>query len=46
LLRPVDGEVILDDRRIERSEAHRIAARGLALVPEGPPGISGTDGLR
>jgi branched-chain amino acid transport system ATP-binding protein len=35
LLRPVDGEVILDDRRIERSEAHRIAARGLALVPEG-----------
>jgi branched-chain amino acid transport system ATP-binding protein len=35
LLRPVDGEVILDDLRIERSEAHRIAARGLALVPEG-----------
>jgi ABC-type branched-subunit amino acid transport system ATPase component/ABC-type branched-subunit amino acid transport system permease subunit len=35
LLLPVDGEVILDDRRIERSEAHRIAARGLALVPEG-----------
>ena len=35
LLRPVDGDVILDDRRIERSEAHRIAARGLALVPEG-----------
>jgi branched-chain amino acid transport system ATP-binding protein/branched-chain amino acid transport system permease protein len=34
LLRPVDGEIILDDRRIERSEAHRIAARGLALVPE------------
>jgi branched-chain amino acid transport system ATP-binding protein len=35
LLRPVEGGVILDDRRIERSEAHRIAARGLALVPEG-----------
>jgi ABC-type branched-subunit amino acid transport system ATPase component/ABC-type branched-subunit amino acid transport system permease subunit len=35
LLRPVEGEVVLDDRRIERSEAHRIAARGLALVPEG-----------
>jgi ABC-type branched-subunit amino acid transport system ATPase component len=35
LLRPVEGEVILDDRRIERSDAHRIAARGLALVPEG-----------
>jgi ABC-type branched-subunit amino acid transport system ATPase component len=31
----VEGEVILDDRRIERSEAHRIAAGGLALVPEG-----------
>jgi ABC-type branched-subunit amino acid transport system ATPase component/ABC-type branched-subunit amino acid transport system permease subunit len=35
LLRPVLGSVILDDRRIERSEAHRIAASGLALVPEG-----------
>ncbi|MGP9811470.1 branched-chain amino acid ABC transporter ATP-binding protein/permease [Rhodopseudomonas sp. NSM] len=35
LLRPVQGDVILDDQRIETSEAHRIAARGLALVPEG-----------
>jgi branched-chain amino acid transport system ATP-binding protein len=35
LLRPVEGGVILDDHRIERLEAHRIAARGLALVPEG-----------
>jgi ABC-type branched-subunit amino acid transport system ATPase component/ABC-type branched-subunit amino acid transport system permease subunit len=35
LLRPIEGEVVLDDHRIERSEAHRIAARGLALVPEG-----------
>jgi branched-chain amino acid transport system ATP-binding protein len=35
LLRPVQGDIILDDRHIERSEAHRIAARGLALVPEG-----------
>jgi ABC-type branched-subunit amino acid transport system ATPase component/ABC-type branched-subunit amino acid transport system permease subunit len=35
LLRPVEGDIILDNRRIERSEAHRIAARGLALVPEG-----------
>jgi ABC-type branched-subunit amino acid transport system ATPase component len=35
LLRPVDGDIILDNGRIERSEAHRIAARGLALVPEG-----------
>jgi ABC-type branched-subunit amino acid transport system ATPase component/ABC-type branched-subunit amino acid transport system permease subunit len=35
LLRPVEGEVILDNDRIEQLEAHRIAARGLALVPEG-----------
>ena len=35
LLRPVQGDVILNDARIERFEAHRIAARGLALVPEG-----------
>jgi branched-chain amino acid transport system ATP-binding protein len=35
LLRPVEGDVILDDIRIETMAAHRIAARGLALVPEG-----------
>jgi ABC-type branched-subunit amino acid transport system ATPase component/ABC-type branched-subunit amino acid transport system permease subunit len=35
LLRPVEGDIILDNNRIERSAAHRIAARGLALVPEG-----------
>jgi branched-chain amino acid transport system ATP-binding protein len=35
LLRPVEGDIILDNSRIERSEAHKIAARGLALVPEG-----------
>jgi ABC-type branched-subunit amino acid transport system ATPase component len=35
LLRPIEGDVILEDKRIERMEAHRIAARGLALVPEG-----------
>jgi ABC-type branched-subunit amino acid transport system ATPase component len=35
LLRPVVGDVILDDRRIEREPAHMIAVRGLALVPEG-----------
>src|SRR5260370_9284971 len=34
LLRPIGGEVILEDNRIERVEAHHIAARGLALVPE------------
>eukprot|EP01035_Chromulina_nebulosa_P039340 gene39341-biopygen26271 len=35
LLRPVEGDVILDDVKIEAMAAHRIAARGLALVPEG-----------
>jgi ABC-type branched-subunit amino acid transport system ATPase component/ABC-type branched-subunit amino acid transport system permease subunit len=35
LLRPVEGDIVLDNSRIERGEAHRIAARGLALVPEG-----------
>ena len=35
LLRPVAGSIILDDAHIERSDAHRIAASGLALVPEG-----------
>jgi ABC-type branched-subunit amino acid transport system ATPase component len=35
LLRPVGGEILLDDNSIARLEAHRIAASGLALVPEG-----------
>jgi branched-chain amino acid transport system ATP-binding protein len=35
LLRPVGGEILLDDRSIAGQEAHRIAANGLALVPEG-----------
>jgi branched-chain amino acid transport system ATP-binding protein/branched-chain amino acid transport system permease protein len=35
LLRPVDGSIILNDERIEGLSAHLIAARGLALVPEG-----------
>jgi len=35
LLRPVNGEVILNDQRIEHEPAHMIAVRGLALVPEG-----------
>jgi ABC-type branched-subunit amino acid transport system ATPase component len=35
LLRPVGGEILLDDRSVARLEAHRIAANGLALVPEG-----------
>ena len=35
LLRPVDGSIILNDERVERLPAHRIAANGVALVPEG-----------
>ena len=35
LLRPVTGSIIVDDRRVEHVAAHRIAARGVALVPEG-----------
>ena len=35
LLRPVEGEIVLNDARIETLEAHAIAAAGLALVPEG-----------
>jgi ABC-type branched-subunit amino acid transport system ATPase component len=35
LLRPVTGSIVLDDRPVEHLAAHRIAASGLALVPEG-----------
>ena len=35
LLRPVAGAVVFDDRRVEALPAHRIARRGLVLVPEG-----------
>jgi ABC-type branched-subunit amino acid transport system ATPase component/ABC-type branched-subunit amino acid transport system permease subunit len=35
LLRPVEGAIVLDDARIDALETHRIARRGLALVPEG-----------
>jgi len=35
LLRPVAGAIVLDDNRVERMAAHRIAASGVALVPEG-----------
>jgi branched-chain amino acid transport system ATP-binding protein len=35
LLRPVRGDIMLEGRGIGRLEAHRIAASGLALVPEG-----------
>jgi ABC-type branched-subunit amino acid transport system ATPase component len=35
LLRPIEGTVVLDDQRIDELEAHQIARRALALVPEG-----------
>jgi len=35
LLRLTGGEIVLDDKRIEQMEAHKIAWSGLALVPEG-----------
>jgi branched-chain amino acid transport system ATP-binding protein len=35
LLRPVAGAIVLDDKRVENLAAHRIAASGVALVPEG-----------
>jgi len=35
LLRPVTGSIVLDDKRVEQLPAHRIAASGVALVPEG-----------
>jgi ABC-type branched-subunit amino acid transport system ATPase component len=35
LLRLTSGEIVLDNKRIEHMEAHKIAALGLALVPEG-----------
>jgi len=35
LLRPVTGTIVLDDKRVEEMPAHRIAASGVALVPEG-----------
>jgi ABC-type branched-subunit amino acid transport system ATPase component len=35
LLRPVTGSIVLNDKPIEHLPAHRIAASGLALVPEG-----------
>jgi ABC-type branched-subunit amino acid transport system ATPase component len=35
LLRPADGSIILNDERIDSLSAYLIAARGLALVPEG-----------
>jgi ABC-type branched-subunit amino acid transport system ATPase component/ABC-type branched-subunit amino acid transport system permease subunit len=49
LLRPVGGAVALAGEPIERAQAHRIAAKGLVLVPEGRqvfPELSLRDNLR
>jgi ABC-type branched-subunit amino acid transport system ATPase component len=35
LLRPVQGAIVFDDRPVQQMAAHRIAANGVALVPEG-----------
>jgi len=35
ILRPVEGAIVLDDKPVEHLPAHRIAASGVALVPEG-----------
>jgi ABC-type branched-subunit amino acid transport system ATPase component len=35
LLRPVNGAIVLDNKRVDSLPAHRIAASGVALVPEG-----------
>ena len=35
LLRPVGGNIVLDNRLVDALEAYRIARSGLALVPEG-----------
>jgi branched-chain amino acid transport system ATP-binding protein len=35
LLRPVHGAIVLNDKRVEQLAAHKIAASGMALVPEG-----------
>jgi branched-chain amino acid transport system ATP-binding protein len=35
LLRPVEGDILLNDANIAHLDAHQIAAKGLALVPEG-----------
>ncbi len=49
LLRPWDGRVLIGGRNLAGWPAHRIAAAGLSLVPEGRglfPGMSVRDNLR
>src|SRR5205807_9598923 len=49
LNRPVAGEILFLGERIERLAAHRIAARGLTLVPEARqifPELTVLDNLR
>ena len=35
LLRPIGGDIVLDNKQVSALEAYRIARSGLALVPEG-----------
>jgi len=49
LLRPIEGSVLLADNELRQQPAHRIAAAGLVLVPEGRqvfPELSVLDNLR
>jgi ABC-type branched-subunit amino acid transport system ATPase component len=49
LLRPVSGEIAFEGRDIGRDPAHRVAAGGIALVPEGRqvfPELSVLDNLK
>jgi len=49
LLRPVEGTIVLDNEPIGELDAHRIAQRALALVPEGRqvfPELTVIDNLR
>ncbi|GJD49265.1 Vitamin B12 import ATP-binding protein BtuD [Methylobacterium crusticola] len=49
LLRPIGGRVLLAGADVAREPAHRVAARGLALVPEGRqvfPALTARDNIR
>ncbi|MGE0845268.1 MAG: ATP-binding cassette domain-containing protein [Flavobacteriaceae bacterium] len=49
LLRPVEGRVTLEGADIQKQEAHQIARKGIALVPEGRqvfPELSVYDNIR
>ena len=49
LLRPIAGQVLLGGQDVSRQPAHAVAARGLALVPEGRqvfPELTARDNVR